>query len=508
MNTSDAGSCADGSVSRKRRSASSHSCGRWRVDTESLTEDILDDVGLSLMDDSSGLPTPPDSQNGATPALKPATAPGPAVDPYSVMDDGYVPEGFLVYKRRRTGSFRLHDPFCRQSDEIILKIFGFLSKSMLVRCARVCRRWRQLAFDETLWRRMDAAGRTIPAGGLGRLVQRGVRLLRLTRAEEAVVSDADLTETDDGSSDEADETLELIDFGKSSDVAERAGSAGYDQVRVDRSSLASSVERQLQEPTTERPAPSGTKGGKQKRKKKYTEPPAPTAEELEATYKYEVLAPPDNSPVKLDFPASPQSQGEEHLSKHVPLTLYCDTCMAIAYQVHLSFAKFHSQVTRRPPTESEIYHLVSEACEHQRFREYGMLEVHGHRHISGPGCNQLEAEGGVKHSRGPWPRRLADRCEEVTEDIGEINMHNAWLEEQRDPERFKMYMCFGDPPRNYCQKYGHMDAAAEAAARERSRKPEDTETPIETANRLAREAEEAEKKRLAELDDSEQKDEL
>ncbi|XP_043193633.1 S-phase kinase-associated protein 2-like [Amphibalanus amphitrite] len=183
MNTSDAGSCADGSVSRKRRSASSHSCGRWRVDTESLTEDILDDVGLSLMDDSSGLPTPPDSQNGATPALKPATAPGPAVDPYSVMDDGYVPEGFLVYKRRRTGSFRLHDPFCRQSDEIILKIFGFLSKSMLVRCARVCRRWRQLAFDETLWRRMDAAGRTIPAGGLGRLVQRGVRLLRLTRAE-------------------------------------------------------------------------------------------------------------------------------------------------------------------------------------------------------------------------------------------------------------------------------------------------------------------------------------
>ena len=75
------------------------------------------------------------------------------------------------------------DPFCRQSDEIVLKIFGFLSKSQLVRCARVCRRWRQLAFDETLWRRMDAAGHTVPAGGLGRLVQRGVRLLRLTRAE-------------------------------------------------------------------------------------------------------------------------------------------------------------------------------------------------------------------------------------------------------------------------------------------------------------------------------------
>ena len=38
---------------------------------------------------------------------KPA-AEGSSVDPYSVVDDSYVPEGFLVYKRRRTGSFRLH----------------------------------------------------------------------------------------------------------------------------------------------------------------------------------------------------------------------------------------------------------------------------------------------------------------------------------------------------------------------------------------------------------------
>ena len=38
---------------------------------------------------------------------KPA-AEGPTSDPYSVVDDGFVPEGFLIYKRRRTGSFRLH----------------------------------------------------------------------------------------------------------------------------------------------------------------------------------------------------------------------------------------------------------------------------------------------------------------------------------------------------------------------------------------------------------------
>ncbi|XP_037091352.1 S-phase kinase-associated protein 2-like [Pollicipes pollicipes] len=156
--------------SKRRRSMSSHSCGRWRVDTESLTEDMLGDVGLSLMDDSSGLPTPPDSQAGTTPALKP---PADAyLDPYSVMAESYVPEGFLVFKRRNRAGDRLYDPFCRLSDEIMLKIFGLLSKSMLVRCGRVCRRWRQLAFDETLWRPRRPATAAYPGGDIHAYLQR------------------------------------------------------------------------------------------------------------------------------------------------------------------------------------------------------------------------------------------------------------------------------------------------------------------------------------------------
>ena len=299
-----------------------------------------------------------------------------------------------------------------------------------------------------------------------------------------------------------EDVLELVDFGQSNKVDEpsEARLSGFSPLHHDRDTLGASVERQMQDPSPRQPSAAADKDPKKKRKRKAAQQPAPTKEELEAGYKYEVLAPPDNSPVKLDFPASPHSQGEEHLSRHVPLTLYCDTCMAIAFQVHLAFDKFHRQVTRRPPTESEVYHLVAGACQLPRYHEYGMLEVHGHRHISGPGCNQLEAEGGVKHSRGPWPRRLADRCEEVTEDVGELAMHQAWLRERRDPERFKLFMCFGESPRDYCQKYGHMDAAAEAAARLRSKAPEDTETPIEAASRLAREAEQAELRRRAELD--------
>ena len=75
------GSCSGGGgAARKRRSTNSHSCGRWRVDTESLTEDVLGEVGLSLMEDTSGLPTPPDGQHGATPTPVRRVTPQAATD--------------------------------------------------------------------------------------------------------------------------------------------------------------------------------------------------------------------------------------------------------------------------------------------------------------------------------------------------------------------------------------------------------------------------------------------
>lgn len=266
------------------------------------------------------------------------------------------------------------------------------------------------------------------------------------------------------------------------------------------SKFAEAVERRMQNPSLEpSEITSGGKTPKGKRKKKKPEElPTPTKEQLEETYKYEVLPPPDNSAVQLDFPASPMAQGEEHLSQHVPLNLYCDACMAIAFQLHKAFDKFYSLVKKRPPTESEIYDLVDKSCQRSQFLEYGMLEVHGHRHITGPGCNELEAEGGVKHSRGPWPKRLGDRCQEVTEDVGELAIHAAWLRGGRDPEQLKLFMCMGAAPRDYCQRYGHMDAAAEAAARRRRQgtaKPQ--EDAVAAASRLAREAEEEEMRRLA-----------
>ncbi|KFM71683.1 S-phase kinase-associated protein 2, partial [Stegodyphus mimosarum] len=64
-------------------------------------------------------------------------------------------------------------PFAKLSDEIILHIFKWLPKTILVKCSQVCKRWRNLSYDETLWRRFDLGRKFIKPGVLGTLLSRG-----------------------------------------------------------------------------------------------------------------------------------------------------------------------------------------------------------------------------------------------------------------------------------------------------------------------------------------------
>lgn len=77
----------------------------------------------------------------------------------------------------------LSDKFNRMSDELILSVFRWLPKFMLARSAQVCRRFKRLAFDETLWRRLDLGGKTLKPGVVGRVILRGSTILRLAKAE-------------------------------------------------------------------------------------------------------------------------------------------------------------------------------------------------------------------------------------------------------------------------------------------------------------------------------------
>jgi F-box and leucine-rich repeat protein 1 (S-phase kinase-associated protein 2) len=77
----------------------------------------------------------------------------------------------------------LLDVFLKLSDEMVLMIFRWLPKNMLVRCFLVCKRWQRIAYDEVLWTRMDLGSRSLNPGSLGHVLIRGTIILRLAQAE-------------------------------------------------------------------------------------------------------------------------------------------------------------------------------------------------------------------------------------------------------------------------------------------------------------------------------------
>nr|CAD7459710.1 unnamed protein product [Timema tahoe] len=91
-----------------------------------------------------------------------------------------TPESFFIFRRKKPTA---DDAFSKLSDEMVLTIFRHMPKKSLVRCAFVCKRWRRIAYDESLWSRLDLSLRTLRPGNLGYTLVRGVSILRLAQAE-------------------------------------------------------------------------------------------------------------------------------------------------------------------------------------------------------------------------------------------------------------------------------------------------------------------------------------
>ncbi|KAM7287276.1 S-phase kinase-associated protein 2 isoform X1 [Ixodes scapularis] len=90
---------------------------------------------------------------------------------------------FVLHKRNKQEVDAGNDLFMKLSDETILDIFKWLPKPVLASCGRVCRRWSHLAFDESLWRRLDLAKRYLNPGVLRLVLSRGVVVLKLAMSE-------------------------------------------------------------------------------------------------------------------------------------------------------------------------------------------------------------------------------------------------------------------------------------------------------------------------------------
>ncbi|XP_006824076.2 S-phase kinase-associated protein 2-like [Saccoglossus kowalevskii] len=75
------------------------------------------------------------------------------------------------------------DYFSHMSDEIVLNVFKWLPLTTMAKCARVCRRWSSLAFDESLWRRPFLTGKTFKDGQIGKIFLRGMTAGKFTKSD-------------------------------------------------------------------------------------------------------------------------------------------------------------------------------------------------------------------------------------------------------------------------------------------------------------------------------------
>lgn len=92
-------------------------------------------------------------------------------------------ETFFYYQRKVPQTGTGIDHFARLSYEMILSIFQWLPKKALLRCSLVSKRFNTAATDETLWGRLDLAGRNLNVGALGRILRRGVVVIRLSQTK-------------------------------------------------------------------------------------------------------------------------------------------------------------------------------------------------------------------------------------------------------------------------------------------------------------------------------------
>ncbi|XP_031620766.1 S-phase kinase-associated protein 2 [Contarinia nasturtii] len=92
-------------------------------------------------------------------------------------------DSFFMYQRRDPRLYTGEDNFTKLSDEVLLLIFKWLPKKTLNRCSLVNHRFCRVVQDESLWARLDLAGKTIQPYALGRILVRGAIILRLAQSK-------------------------------------------------------------------------------------------------------------------------------------------------------------------------------------------------------------------------------------------------------------------------------------------------------------------------------------
>ncbi|PSN55093.1 hypothetical protein C0J52_01896 [Blattella germanica] len=163
---------------------------RWSAVETDMKPEILEDMGVKMLEEEEEEPSC--NQNKITSlqeshSLQPLkesnseTSTVPSRNDQRISSD--LNEEFFLFRRKQPLHPKGADVFSKLSDEMVLMIFRWLPKSMLVRCSLVCKRWLRIAYDEVLWTRMDLGSKALTSGSLGYLLTRGTVILRLSQAE-------------------------------------------------------------------------------------------------------------------------------------------------------------------------------------------------------------------------------------------------------------------------------------------------------------------------------------
>ncbi|NXS72252.1 MZB1 protein, partial [Pandion haliaetus] len=136
---------------------------------------------------------------------------------------------------------------------------------------------------------------------------------------------------------------------------------------------------------------------------------------------------------------APQLSPEERLSPHMPESLHCDACYAIAFQIEEQLRRAEGKVGRKVLSESDYVEVLERSCS-QGWESYGVQELDGERRLAGPGLPRQEPMS-VMVMGGPWPGRLSKMCHSYVGEQGEAQIYGA---HRRGPAALRELLCHGE----------------------------------------------------------------
>ncbi|CAB3375936.1 Hypothetical predicted protein [Cloeon dipterum] len=161
-------------VKRKRLSRDGGVLGENKVVLEELEKINTDDDG-SGNESSESYKEPMPTED--SPLKEKSIQPVNSKEHLTTPDNKYAISSFI---QEKNGTENCH--FDKLSDELLLIIFFKLQKVQLCKLALVCKRWRRIAYDDSMWSRIDLGHKGLHPRNLEHVLKRGVRVLRLAGA--------------------------------------------------------------------------------------------------------------------------------------------------------------------------------------------------------------------------------------------------------------------------------------------------------------------------------------